>query len=224
MTPTTSEREAFEAWAKNRLNLVTVPDGRYLDPDASIAWSAWNAAALTREQREGCVCGNPSATNTVHRTDGPCYQQEAPGAVWMAEVCEAAAQAMESNGLANRTMRLREVAATLRTTPPAPVDVRDVEEAMVERLAKHIVQQESRNCSTLDEALHHQSKWRRAIPEARAALNVALLDGQPAGVVIDDAMVERAHAAYKGGVPSEVGRQMMRAALQAALGGGGGRG
>lgn len=42
------------------------------------------------------------------------------GGEWMAQVCEAAAQAMEACGLGARTGRLREVAATLRApTPPS---------------------------------------------------------------------------------------------------------
>ena len=247
MTPTTNEREAFEAWVRQRHGLSTekwADSGKYKYDDTNRWWECWQAA-LTREQREGvCPKCNGAGGERWHEADGSengarcdacdgfgTPQQEAPGAVWMASVCEAAAEAMESNGLANRTTRLREVAATLRTTPPAPVDVdvrvaeliaadreydeaasyaayvKDpvgngarkaaatkrraralalldgqqagvvIDEGMVERLAKHIVQQESRNCSTLDESLHHQSKWKRAIPEARAALQAALGDG-----------------------------------------------
>lgn len=43
-------------------------------------------------------------------------------------------------------------------------------DANVERLAVYIYERESMNCKTLDDALSHQSKWRRAIPEARAML------------------------------------------------------
>jgi len=39
-------------------------------------------------------------------------------------------------------------------------------EQIVERIAKFIVEKESRRYKTLDEALYHQSKWKRVIPEA----------------------------------------------------------
>jgi hypothetical protein len=44
----------------------------------------------------------------------------------------------------------------------------------VERLAKFIARKESLQCKTLDEALHHQSKWQRIVPEAREMLEAAL--------------------------------------------------
>lgn len=47
-------------------------------------------------------------------------------------------------------------------------------DAMVERLAKFIYRKESLNCKTIDEAMHHQSNWRRAIPEAREMLEAAI--------------------------------------------------
>ena len=97
------------------------------------------------------------------------------------------------------------VAVPVAATPPAPVDVR-VAEAMAEMRAAIL---------KLD-GLTRRECW-DAYGRLAVAVDSALLSGQQAGV--DDAMVERAHAAYKGGVPSEVGRQMMRAALHAALGG-----
>ena len=65
---------------------------------------------------------------------------------------------------------------------------------------------------------------------ARLEAKLALLDGQQAGVVIDDAMVRRAVHAYDEWMiehaPDETDayHDGMRAALTAALGGGGGRG
>ena len=52
------------------------------------------------------------------------------------------------------------------------------EETDVERLAKFIAQKESRNCKTIDEAIHHQSKWQRIVPEAREMLESALVSVQ----------------------------------------------
>lgn len=46
-------------------------------------------------------------------------------------------------------------------------------DAAIERLARFIVQKESINCKTLDQALHHQSTWRRVIPEAKEMLKAA---------------------------------------------------
>ncbi len=53
MTPTANERDRFEAWAKASTshNLVSLRNGRYMDPETACAWRAWQAA-LTRERRE----------------------------------------------------------------------------------------------------------------------------------------------------------------------------
>ena len=51
MTPTTNERDRFEAWAKDTMSLVKEPGG-YKEATTHHAWRAWQAA-LTREQREG---------------------------------------------------------------------------------------------------------------------------------------------------------------------------
>ena len=52
-----------------------------------------------------------------------------------------------------------------------------VSEGMVEALAKFIVRKEANNCKTLNEAMHHQAQWRRAIPEAREMLEAAVAQG-----------------------------------------------
>ena len=65
------------------------------------------------------------------------------------------------------------------------------DEADVERLAKFIAQKESRDCKTLDSAIHHQSTWPRIVPEARQMLEAALVaekapkqltEGVPGGI------------------------------------------
>ena len=66
MTPTTNERNRFEAWAKDTMSLVKEPGG-YKEATTHHAWRAWQAA-LTREQREGDAvepimcreCGQPT--------------------------------------------------------------------------------------------------------------------------------------------------------------------
>jgi len=58
------------------------------------------------------------------------------------------------------------------------IEQKRFEENDVERLAKFIAQKESRNCKTLDEAIHHQSKWQRIVPEAREMLESALVSAQ----------------------------------------------
>lgn len=55
MTPTTSEREAFEAWVRQRHGLSTekwADSGKYKYGNTNRWWECWQAA-LTREQREG---------------------------------------------------------------------------------------------------------------------------------------------------------------------------
>lgn len=61
-------------------------------------------------------------------------------------------------------------------TPPGKAAQR-VSEGMVEALAKFIVRKEANNCKTLNEAMHHQAQWRRAIPEAREMLEAAVAQG-----------------------------------------------
>lgn len=47
-------------------------------------------------------------------------------------------------------------------------------ETMVDRMAKHAAVRESRGFRTIEEAIHHQSKWPRLRDEARELLNAAL--------------------------------------------------
>lgn len=55
-------------------------------------------------------------------------------------------------------------------------------ERAARNLAKFIAQKESTNCKTLDESLHHQSKWERIVPEAKEMLEAAF--GEELGVKI----------------------------------------
>ena len=118
-----------------------------------------------------------------------------------------------------------------RTTPPAPVDVRVPMGRFVELLAQLV------NAPQTDDEFDADVLRREVVMEKVTQLRVvwddlskahrALLDGQPAGV--DDAMVRRAVHAYDEWMiehaPDETDayHDGMRAALQAALGGGGGR-
>ena len=70
MTPTTNERDRFEAWAKDTMSLVKEPGG-YKEATTHHAWRAWQAA-LTRERRE-CTC--PSGNGSLR---WPCPQHPQP--------------------------------------------------------------------------------------------------------------------------------------------------
>ena len=59
------------------------------------------------------------------------------------------------------------------TAAPEPAIPLEFNDRMVERLARHIYIQEAAKCKTLEEALYHQSNWRRAIPEATDMLKAA---------------------------------------------------
>lgn len=100
-------------------------------------------------------------------------------------------------------------AAGVTTPPPAP--------------AAEQGQPEARGVEGRELALAVENAlgWRDAERDAELdgllVMAMNLLAAAPSGVRVDDAMVERACIAYKGGVPSDAGREMMRAALTAAL-------
>ena len=120
--------------------------------------------------------------------------------------------------------------AALLATPPAPVDVR-VAEAYKQTLASlvaavSLLERGGKKAAPSDSMFAQMlTDYRAAIDAGRQAF--ALLDGQPAGVVIDDAMVRRAVHAYDEWMiehaPDETDayHDGMRAAQPAALGGGG---
>lgn len=60
----------------------------------------------------------------------------------------------------------------------APTGAQVVTDEAVERLARYMAREESLKCKTFDEAIYHQSKWQRIVPEARAMLTATL---SPAG-------------------------------------------
>ena len=120
---------------------------------------------------------------------------------------------------------------SLITTPPAPVDVRVPMSRIIELLAQLVNAPQTNDefdadVIRRDVVMEKVTQLRMAWDELSKAQR-ALLDGQPAGVVIDDAMVRRAVHAYDEWMiehaPDETDayHDGMRAALQAALGGGG---
>lgn len=98
MTPTPNLREAAQA-AMERMerarNVLT--DG---NPRPECNWAMLDTtelrAALSAPSEPPCVCGEPGTTNTVHRTDGPCYQREpAPGVEEVLDLFREAVSAAE---------------------------------------------------------------------------------------------------------------------------------
>ena len=222
MTPTTNERDRFEAWAKDTMSLVKEPGG-YKEATTHHAWRAWQAA-LTREQRVGvCPKCNGAGGERWHEADGSengqrCEacdgfgtQPEAPGAVaWLtpqqlSDLRQEKPWTAGAFGEFSQRKRDEYTVPLYAATPPAPVDV------------------------PVNEVLLYAIEQRDA-EIARLEAKLALLDGQQAGVVIDDAMVRRAVHAYDEWMiehaPDETDayHDGMRAALTAALGGGGGGG
>ena len=259
MTPTTNERDRFEAWAKDTMSLVKEPGG-YKEATTHHAWRAWQAA-LTRERRE-CTCpsGNGSLrwpcpqhpqpeTPSEQRKGGldfqtavaalvgadeedqadilahvrawvaaaksPQPQPEAPGAVastidaggFISDTAALAFLRVIGGGNPNVEYAVERLRLSL-ITPPAPVDVRALRE-LADKWERWVVH----NTTDEGEAFRHCASDLRT-----------LLDGQQAGV--DDAMVERAINACctSGAYFAPETDDEWRAVLQAALGGGGGRG
>ena len=184
MTPTTTEREAREILEATAGGDVIVTEGgarAHINLDWAIR--AIIAALARQEAQQECPKCGGTGGERWHEADGSengarcdaCdgfgTQQEAQGAV--AEVHSGTLRWIEPDD------DLRPMNCKLYTTPPAPVDVR-VDESVRDALA------------LLERATYHDGRYRQMehddwqqeaqqlLPRLRA-----LLDGQPAGVVID---------------------------------------
>ena len=75
---------------------------------------------------------------------------------------------------------LTELETRIRALTPsqAQAKVFGPTDEMIERLAQYIYANEAARCKTLEQALFHKSNWRRAVPEARAMLEAALMPPQ----------------------------------------------
>ena len=173
-------------------------------------------AALTRERRE-CTC--PSGNGSLR---WPCPQHPQPETPSEREARDLRHELIR----VYRSIGNDEMADKHEATPPAPVDVR-----VAELIAAAVAWWKAHRPLSFNESQHLSNPTINCPTAAADTLAKAvcgyLLDGQQAGRVIDDAMVRRAVHAYDEWMiehaPDETDayHDGMRAALTAALGGGG---